>query len=615
MLHSVGLDYGGAMNPDPLHRIDRRTVLERILPLGLAPWLLSGLTSCRSNESVQHGSLPPHRGRPAPVPYRNGAVAADHPIASEIGVEVLRDGGNAIDAAIAVNAALGVVRPYSCGLGGGGFLVLYAERTRTSWAMNARETAPPGTWESYYTDLRSSGGAPEPASRYGGHAIAVPGTVSGLFRAHQHGGSLPMERLLAPAAHVARTGYHPDGNYLGAVETVRSIRSKYPWTKTVSKWVWETWCGEGTLTRESTVENHALAKTLERLGREGIDAWRTGSIPRSLAGAARASGGKLSADAIAAYRTTTPPPLVVDDRFLGETIITMPPPSSGGIAIAQILGMQEALLRDAGWPALDSPEASHLLIESMKQAFALRAAYLADPAFAPVPTERLLEDALVEQLTADVDAREARPADEIGDALQLPEDEGTSHLSVIDRERTAVAWTSTINSTFGSLVGDPHSGVVLNNEMDDFTTIQGEQNLYGLTQSDWNLPQPGKRPLSSMSPTILVGADGAVTALAGASGGPRIISATLQVLLGMRYQGLDATAAVARPRVHHQWMPDRVRHEERPDAPAWVQALSERGQTMEPDHRSVAVVQAIRVEPDGFDPASDPRKEGQAAGY
>ena len=158
------MDYGVGMNQDPPPRIDRRTVLERMLPLGIAPWLLAGFPGCRSGRDAPADATAPRRTSASPVPYRNGAVAADHPIASEIGVEVLRDGGNAIDAAIAVNAALGVVRPYSCGLGGGGFLVLYAERSGDSWAMNARETAPPGTWESYYTDLRSSGGAPEPAS-------------------------------------------------------------------------------------------------------------------------------------------------------------------------------------------------------------------------------------------------------------------------------------------------------------------------------------------------------------------------------------------------------------------------------------------------------------------
>ena len=605
------------MIPGPQQPLGRRALLQRVLPLGIAPLLLLGTGGCTpgARRPASSPAMPRDAAARSPVRFRNGAVAADHPIASEVGVEILQRGGNAVDAAIAVNAVLGVVRPYSCGLGGGGFLVVYSEKDRTAWAMNARETAPPGVWESYFTDLRSSGGAPDPASRYGGHAIAVPGTVSGLFRAHRHAGSLPMRRLLEPAARIAREGYHPDGNYLAAIETVRRIRKDHPWTRPVSKWTWEHWCGSGALTRASRVENHALADTLERLGREGIDAWREGSIPRSLAAAARASGGKLSEQAIADYRTTTPPPLVLEDRFLGETIVTMPPPSSGGIAISQILGMQERLLREAGWPDLDSPEAIHLLIESMKHAFALRARHLADPEFAPVPVERLLEDGLVDRMAGEVRMQQARPASELDGGLQLPEDEGTSHLCVIDRERTAVAWTTTINSTFGSLVGDPRTGIVLNNEMDDFTTIQGERNLYGLAQSDANLPQPGKRPLSSMSPTIMVGPGGEVTAIAGASGGPRIISATLQVLLGLRYQGLDAAEAVRRARVHHQWMPDRVRHESRPDAEELATALTRRGHTMEDTPRSVAVVQAIRVEPEGFDPASDPRKEGQAAGY
>lgn len=597
--------------------LDRRALLGRLLPLGIAPMvLLAGRGCAPTSVGRSPADTGPRRATPPPpVPFRNGAVAADHPIASEVGVEVLRDGGNAIDAAIAVNAMLGVVRPYSCGLGGGGFLVVYRERTGRAWAMNARETAPPGVWESYYTDLRSSGGAPDPASRYGGHAIAVPGTASGLFRAHRHGGSLPMSRLLAPAATVAREGFHPDGNYLAAVETVRRIRTEHPWTRTVSRWTWEQWCGSGALTRASRVENPALAGTLERLGRTGIEAWRRGAIPRSLSAAARASGGKLTARAIADYRTTCPDPLVLEDRFLGETIITMPPPSSGGIAIAQVLAMQERLLQEAGWPGLDTPEATHLLVESMKHAFAMRARHLADPEFAPVPVEALVEPGLPTRLAAEVDPDRARPAGELDGGLQLPEDEGTSHLCVIDRERTAVAWTSTINSTFGSLVGDPETGIVLNNEMDDFTTIEGERNLYGLEQSGANLPVPGKRPLSSMSPTILVGRDGEVTAIAGASGGPRIISATLQVLMGLRYAGLDAGAAIARPRVHHQWMPDSVRHETRDDAAGFGEAMRARGHRLDDTPRSVAVVQAIRVEPEGFDPASDPRKEGRAAGF
>lgn len=590
--------------------LDRRSLLRQLTLLATATPILTSL-ACTQGRTTRG---PARVHTPRPTTYRNGAVAADHPIASEIGVEILRDGGNAVDAAIAVNAALGVVRPYSCGLGGGGFMVLYSEKTGRSWSMNARETAPPGVWETYYQDLLSSGG-PEAASIYGGHAIAVPGTPSGLFLAHATHGSLPMERLLAPAARVAREGFKADANYRAAVRRVQDVRERMPWTRTISSWLWDHWCKQGAVQIGTTLENTALARTLERLGSEGIDAWRTGSIPRSLARAARASGGKLSVQAIAEYRARSAPALRIEDAFLDETFVTMGLPSSGGITIAQILGMFDAVLAEAGWPNLDSPDATHALIEAMKIAFAQRARYLADPAFAPVPVDALLDERRIDALSRDIQPARARTAEEVGTGVQLPDDSGTSHFSVIDSERTAVAWTSTINGTFGSFVGDPETGIMLNNEMDDFTTIPGGGNLFGLRQSDWNLPEPGKHPLSSMSPTIVIDDEGRVRAIAGASGGPRIISATLQVLLGMRYAGLTARESVDRPRVHHQWLPDKVRHEARMDGGAVQDDLEARGHVFEDGHRDVAVVQAIRVEEDGFEPASDQRKGGTASGY
>ena len=467
--------------------------------------------------------------------------------------------------------------------------------------MNARETAPRGVWESYFTDLRSSGG-PDGASRYGGHAVAVPGTPDGLFLAHRAHGTMPMSRLVAPAAELARHGFEADASHVGAVESLAGVRRRLPWTKTISQWTWTQWCHEGTVTVGSKLSNEALAETLEALGRKGIEAWRSGPIPEGLSRIARASGGKLNVDSIAEYRADEIEPLTLKNRFFGDTIITMPPPSSGGVAIAQILATYERLLKAAGNPPLESTQGRHLLIEAMKPAFALRARYLADPAFAPVPIDRLLDEALVESMTAEIDPDRARTAEEIGEGLQLPDDEGTSHLCVIDGQRRAVAWTSTINGTFGSLVGDPESGILLNNEMDDFTTIQGEANLYGLRQSDWNLPVPGKRPLSSMSPTILLNDRGSIEAIAGASGGPRIISATLQVLLGMRYGDLDAASAIDRPRVHHQWRPDSIRYEENEalEETGWRTPLEAMGHTFDEAPRGVAVVQAIRVHPDGF---------------
>ena len=597
--------------PPEAGSVDRRHALGRLALLGASPLLLSGLPGCagpRGGAEAFRSSTPPA------TPWRQGAVAADHPIASEIGVDILRAGGNAVDAAIAVNAALGVVRPYSCGLGGGGFMVMYSEKSGAAWAMNARETAPPGIWESYYIDLRSSGG-PEQASRYGGHAVAVPGTVSGLFLAHRMHGSLPMSQLLAPAVRVAREGFEADANFVGAVASLRRTRERLPWTCTVSRWVWEHWCDSGNVTVGSRLDNPALGNTLERLGKEGIKAWRTGAIPEALARAARESGGKLTANAIAGYRASACTPLQIDDAFLGDTLVTMPPPSSGGIALAQMFGMNERLLREGGWPRTPSAETSHQMVEAMKIAFALRAEFLADPEFAPVPTEQLTDPTFIKRLVDDIELDRARTAQEISETAQLPTDGGTSHLSVIDEERTAVAWTSTINGTFGSLVGDPLSGVILNNEMDDFTTMPGEGNLFGLRQSDWNAPEPGKRPLSSMSPSIMVDDSGRVRAIAGASGGPRIINGTFQVLMGLRYWGDTAAEAVARPRLHHQWMPDRIAWESDARTPHGADTLAARGHTFETNSRGIGVVQAIRVEESGFDPASDPRKGGTAAGY
>ena len=548
------------------------------------------------------------------MPWRNGAVAADHPLASEAGLEILEAGGNAVDAAIATNAMLGVVRPYSCGLGGGGFMVLYSERDGRAWAMNARETAPPGVWESYYLDLRSSGG-PEGASRYGGHAVAVPGTVSGLFRAHASHGSLPMARLLEPAVRVAREGFTVDAHFAGAIESLRRTRERLPWTRTISDWVWSQWCHRGEAGVGTRVSNPALAGTLARLGREGIDAWRRGPIPESIARAARASGGKLTVEAIAGYRARSTPPLVVEQAFDQDTLITMPPPSSGGIALAQILRLHQHHLREAGWPRVPDLPSDHNLIEAMKIAFSLRARHLADPVFAPVPMNALLDEAWLDGLATEIDANRARDAEEIGLGVQLPDDGGTSHLCVIDRDRTAVAWTSTINGTFGSLVGDPVSGVLLNNEMDDFTTMPGEGNLFGLRQSEWNAPEPGKQPLSSMSPTIVTDRSGRIRAIAGASGGPRIISATLQVLLGLRYWGRTAAEAVRHPRLHHQWLPDEVAWEANSGTAHDLAGLEALGHRFADRSRDLAVVQAIRVEDAGFEPASDPRKGGAAAGY
>jgi gamma-glutamyltranspeptidase/glutathione hydrolase len=289
----------------------------------------------------------------------------------------------------------------------------------------------------------------------------------------------------------------------------------------------------------------------------------------------------------------------------------MPPPSSGGVVLLQVLSILNARLPEMGRPSMDSPEFTHLLAEALKHGFADRARYLADPDFAPVPIDLLCDRAALRALAKTIDLTETKPSDAYGLVAPPPDDRGTSHYSVIDRNGMTVAATETINATFGSLVVVPELGIVLNNELDDFTTIRGKANLFGLRQSDWNLPQPGKRPLSSMSPTILL-REGRTAVTAGASGGPRIITGTLQVLLRIIYQGDAPVDAVNAPRIHHQWLPDQLLLEDegftlQPSLEAFGHTIKRTG--------GVGVVQVIRATPNGLEPASDPRKGGRASGY
>ena len=277
----------------------------------------------------------------------------------------------------------------------------------------------------------------------------------------------------------------------------------------------------------------------------------------------------------------------------------------------QVMQMLQHRLDDLGNPPMDSPEFAHLFTESLKHGFADRARYLADPDFAPVPMEQLRDRDRIAATAESIDINRTGSTTAYGVVAPPPDDSGTSHYSVIDSRGMTVAATETINGTFGSLLVVPEIGVVMNNEMNDFTTISGEANLFGLRQSDWNLPEPGKRPLSSMSPTILL-RDGRTSVTAGASGGPRIITGTLQVMLRMIYEGLSPVDAVAAPRIHHQWLPENLYLEEeaihlQPSLEAYGHAIKTTG--------GVGVVQAIRVHEDGYQPASDPRKGGQPAGY
>lgn len=555
--------------------------------------------------------------------YAREAVAADHPLASAAGAEILARGGNAVDAAVAASFALSVVRPFSCGIGGGGFMVIVLPardgRPAVTTAINYREMCPAAVGAEYFEKL---GEEAKDAPKYGGKAVGTPGTIAGLLCALAKYGTMQRAEVLAPAIRLAREGYAADSAYAKAAADTIEKFEKHPEWKTRFAFTWERFCGGGKLREGDRIVLPEQAAALEMIAADGLRAVTEGDLGRAMVEAAAQSGGALTIEDLRAFRVAEVRPI----RFaaLGRTMVTMPPPSSGGVAMAQAIGILERKEGAAVWKRGECAMFTHLLVESFKHAFADRAEWMADPAFVKVPVARLLSDEYLKQRAMAIKpTRTSSPelygtrAEPAAERRGTRDDGGTSHLCVVDSRGGAVACTETINLVFGSLVPVAKYGFVLNDQMDDFTTRRGEANAFGLVQSEKNLPAPGKRPLSSMTPTIVLDAEGKVEAVAGASGGPRIISGTTQVLLNALMLDLPAGEAVARPRMHHQWMPNVLEIEdgypgkwEGIPVPIWMAKLHHQPQTA----KSHAAVQLIKRTKEGWEAASDPRKGGAPAG-
>ncbi|MAA53204.1 MAG: gamma-glutamyltransferase [Phycisphaerae bacterium] len=546
---------------------------------------------------------------PAEHVYEQGAVAADHPLASEAGARMLRAGGNAMDAAVAASFCLSVVDPFSCGIGGGGFMVVWDPATQKAWALNYRETAPasmrPDTFSSLDDPL---------ASRYGALSVGVPGNVAGLLEALDRWGTLDRATVLAPAIEHARNGFPVNAAYLSAVDWVRSVRTRHPRLEPVSQWVWDHLCGGGSLVLGDVVRQPGQADVLDRIARDGAAAFYEGPVAEAIVATIAAHGGDMTRSDLRAYAPATVPALrspLVFDRY---TLLSMPPPSSGGIAMQQMLRMIDRRLVDVPNPSLHDPRWVQLVTETMKHAFADRATHLADGTFQPVPVDRLLDGRYVVGRADAINLDRTGVPTDYGSVAPPPSDSGTSHLSVVDADGMAVACTETINLSFGSLLAVPEYGIVLNDELDDFTARPGEANAFGLVQSSGNAPEAGKRPLSSMSPTIVL-EEGRVRLVAGASGGPRIITGTMQVILNCLLLDMTPARAVAAARFHHQWLPDTLQFEERWTDHSLIESMEGRGHVVG-RRRDVGVVQVVDVLPDGRKrAASDPRKGGRPAGH
>lgn len=565
------------------------------------------------------------------IVYPTACVAADHRLASEAGLEILKRGGNAVDAAVATSFALSVVRPYSCGIGGGGFMVIHLKKNpkdpalgTVTTAINYREWGIAKATPEYL-----EGEADPDAATHGGKAVCVPGCVAGLLYALEKYGTMDRATVIAPAIRLAEEGFDVDSHY---AENVHKDELVIPWFKADAArqarypMMWERFLLKGEVKVGDHIRVPEQAKVLRLIAERGGDGFYKGEVADAIVASVAKAGGEMTLEDLAGYKVQEMEPL--RSSFRGMTILTMPPPSSGGIVLAQVF----AMLQDRGMDLnhcvkLAPPEGGHdsaayvhLVTECMKHAFADRARWMGDPNFVKVPTKFLLSPGYIAERAKSIRLNSVAPIESYGTASPPPEDHGTSHLCVIDKDGSAVSCTETVNLIFGSMVTVDGYGFVLNDEMDDFLTRRGYANAFGLDHADLNRPGPKKRPLSSMTPTIVAdtnldGSVGPVRLIAGASGGPRIISGTIETALNVLAWDMPAQEAVAAPRFHHQWHPDRLDLEPALSANAGLKdALKDIGHTLGA-RNAVGNVQIIRSRPGGWQPACDPRKGGAPAGY
>jgi len=559
-----------------------------------------------------------------PLRSKKGMVVSAHPLASEAGISMLRKGGNAVDAAVATTFAISVVEPFSAGIGGGGFLLMHSEKTGEMKALDFRERAPLKATRNMYLDAK---GKVRPNASINGYlAVATPGTVAGLYEVHRRYGKLSWQEVMKPAIALAANGF-----VLSPQITWRSLpeyknRKEAVLNNPTAREIF-TRNGEFYQPGEKLVQRD-LARTLTEIA-QNPQSFYTGSIARAIASDMVKNGGLITLEDLKAYKPIWRTP--VCSNFRKAKICSMPPPSSGGVHLLQILNIiGDTNLKSLGW---HHPDAIHLMVEAMKIAYADRSEYLGDPDFVKVPVQELLSPAYAKKRRQEINMQVARPSTEIKPAdlnskfkiqnskcLRLPsspcpryESPQTSHLTVVDEERNAVSLTFTINLGFGAGVVTPGTGIVLNNEMDDFASAPGVPNAFGLVGNDANAIAPRKTPLSSMTPTIVT-ENGHFRMAAGAPGGSTIITQVLQVILNVLEYNMDVGAAVSVPRIHHQWLPDQLRVESWGLDALTLEDLRRRG------HKIKETIpwgngNAIAVTSDGtLEGAADPRGEGSPRG-
>ncbi len=553
-----------------------------------------------------------HAASMAPVAADNGMVVSAQHLATRVGVDVLKDGGNAVDAAVAVGYALAVVYPAAGNLGGGGFMTLTLADGRKTF-LDFREKAPLAASANMYLD--AAGNVVPRASTHGHLAVGVPGTVSGLELARSKYGSLPRSALLAPAIALAERGFVLEQGDIDLLVTATEDFRKDPASAAIYLNH-----GQPYAVGQKLVQPD-LARTLRAVSERGVDGFYKGAVAEAIVRSSQAGGGILTQADLDQYRTREMAPVECDYR--GRHIVSAPPPSSGGVVICEILNVLE------GYPLPDwgfrSAKAVHVQIEAMRHAYMDRNSYLGDPDFVSNPLGRLLDKGYAGKIRAAIAPDKAGVSKDIVPGTPPHEGSNTTHYSIVDRFGNAASVTYTLNDWFGAKVTAAGTGVLLNNEMDDFTAKVGVPNLYGLVQGQANSIAAGKRPLSSMSPTIVTTPDGKPLLVLGTPGGSRIITAVLHTLLNVIDYGMNIQEAVDAPRFHQQWLPATTSLERfalSPDTQQMLQAIGHQFGNPQPANHIAAIIvgaPALGGKPVGnarYYGANDPRRNsGLAAGY
>lgn len=530
-----------------------------------------------------------------PVYATQGMVATQEAMATAVGLEILQKGGNAIDAGVAVGFALAVTLPRAGNLGGGGFMLVHKADSNETVALDFREMAPAAATRDMYLD--EQGNAVADRSRYSYQAVGVPGTVAGLALALERYGTLPLADVMAPAIRLAEDGITVSRDL---AESLIALKERLePWPASMAIFFKE---GGTPYEPGDVLVQKDLAQSLQAIAEQGTKAFYEGEIAQKIADDMQEHGGLITLDDLKNYKAVVREP--VRGSYRGYDIVSMPPPSSGGIHVIQILNILENF--PVGELGHNSASTLHRMAEAMKLAYADRSEYLGDPDFVDVPMQGLTSKEYAKKLFGQIDVTKARPAAEIKPGQPAPyESDQTTHYSIIDKNGNVVSTTYTINFSYGSGIVAAGTGILLNNEMDDFSAKPGVPNAYGLIGGEANAVGPAKRPLSSMTPTIVL-KDGQPFLVTGSPGGSRIITTVLQVIMNVIDHGMNIAEASAAVRVHHQWLPDELRIEEglNRDTIALLEALGHKIAVKE----AMGSTQSIVRQEDGLYGYSDPRR-------